>query len=372
MMYSYSTKVILMALVCWGTIVETTQAHHSMSPHYDSSKPVTITGFVTDFKFVSPHSFVYVDVEQDDGSFENWSCEMQPAVVLRRLGWTEQIFAPGTGVTINGVAARRNPYGCAFVSGETDRGIEIAARGILVRDSTETDTVSIPTSQPNTEVKSIFGRWRTGPRYMPFGDLSGDLTSVPRGSEDLPSLEDFGTPENPLGIYAEYLTEEGKAAASAYDVLYDDPALMCSGTSIMRAWTEPAGISEITRRDNQILIKHEYMDVVRTIDMDNKEHPEQIEPSMVGHSIGWYEGEELVIDTVGFEAGVLFPHPGVLHSAEMHVVERLSLSEEGDQLIKDYVATDPLYFSKPMLARVIWNRSDRPLLRYDCVELGVL
>ena len=204
---------------------------------------------------------------------------------------------------------------------------------------------------------------------MPTGDLAGDLASVPIGDE-LPSLEAFGTPENPLGIYSQYLTEQGKAAAAAYDVVFDDPALMCSGASIMRSWTEPGGISEITRQGNEIVIRHEYMDVVRRVNLDSREHPAEIEPSMVGHSVGWFEGEELVIDTVGFRAGVLFPHPGILHSAQMHVVERLSLSQDGSQLIREYLATDPLYFSKPMPGKVVWNRSDRPVQKFDCVELS--
>ena len=138
----------------------------------------------------------------------------------------------------------------------------------------------------------------------------------------------------------------------------------------MRSWTEPGGISEITRQGNEIVIRHEYMDVVRRVNLDSREHPAEIEPSMVGHSVGWFEGEELVIDTVGFRAGVLFPHPGILHSAQMHVVERLSLSQDGSQLIREYLATDPLYFSKPMPGKVVWNRSDRPVQKFDCVELS--
>lgn len=361
---------MLAALVLGGIGIESARAHHSMSPHYDSSRKVSIEGMVTAFEFVNPHSFVYLDVEQEDGSLVNWYCEMQPVAVLQRRGWTEEIFAPGTRVAVEGIAARFDANGCAFVSAVTDRGIEIADRGVLsvVPEGALASTASI-VSNDAPITTGIFGLWRTGGRYMPTGDLAGDLASVPSGDE-LPSLEAFGTPENPLGIYADYLTEQGKLAAAGYDVLSDDPALMCSGASIMRSWTEPAGISEITQQGNQIIIKHEYMDVVRRVDMSSRAHLEQIEPSMIGHSVGWFEGEDLIIDTIGFEAGVLFPHPGVLHSAQMHVVERLSVSEDGTQLIRNYLATDALYFSKPMPGKVVWNRSQGPLSRYDCVELS--
>ena len=98
-------------------------------------------------------------------------------------------------------------------------------------------------------------------------------------------------------------------------------------SSIIRGWSEPSGISEITQSGDQIVIKHEFMDTVRVINMDTREHPNDIEPSMTGHSIGWYEDDVLVVETAGFEAGVLVPHPGLLHSEDMVITERLSLSE---------------------------------------------
>ncbi len=364
MIFSRLIRSIFNVLLLWGVSTGFCQAHHSMSPHYDSSKAVSISGIVTEFHFINPHAFVYLDVEQADGSVVNWNCEMQPSAVLSRKGWTKEIFAPGTRVSIEGIASRKDPHGCAFVSAVTDSGIDITNRGNL-SGAIGTNQAIAAVTDNRAEAEGLFGLWRTGSRYMPLGDLSGDLTSV-AADEPRPSLEAFGTPENPLGLYAEYLTEQGKQAAAAYDARVDDPALFCSGASIMRAWAEPAGISEISQQGDQIIIKHEYMDVVRTIHMDSRSHPAHIEPSMTGHSVGWFEGEELVIDTLGFAAGVLFPHPGVLHSDQLHVVERLRISEDGNHLIREYVATDPLYFSKPMRAKVVWNRSDKALQRYDC------
>ena len=77
-----------------------------------------------------------------------------------------------------------------------------------------------------------------------------------------------------------------------------------------------------------------------------------------------------MIETARFKAGVLTPHPGLLHSEDMVVTERLSLSEDGNQLIKEYSVVDPQYLSKPVTGRSAWNRSDIALPKYNCVELG--
>ncbi len=106
------------------------------------------------------------------------------------------------------------------------------------------------------------------------------------------------------------------------------------------------------------------------INMDTRVHPDDFERSMTGHSVGWYEGDDLVIETTRFKAGVLTPHPGLLHSEDMVVTERLSLSEDGNQLVKEYSVVDPQYLSKPVTGRSAWNRSDIALPKYNCVELG--
>ena len=353
-------------------LVSAADAHHSITPHYDSSTEVSATGVVTEFLFVNPHSFVYFDVEQPDGSFANWNCEMQAAVILRHSGWTEELLQPGTQITVTGPAARRDPFGCAAARIELADGTVMTRGGVIYAESGEQLTNSTGSSNEGfvpEDGATIFGSWRTTPHFRPDGDLVGDLISFPLDGER-PTQEEIGTEENPLGIYSDYMTDQGREAAENYDLLYDDPALECSGASIMRAAVEPNGISEISQDGDTIYIKHQYMDVVRTIHMNLSEHPDNIEPSMVGHSIGRFENEELIIDTLGFEAGVLFPHPGILHSDQMRVVERIGLSDDGTQLIRSYEATDPLYFSKPIPGRIIWNRSDRALQSFDCVELS--
>jgi hypothetical protein len=166
------------------------------------------------------------------------------------------------------------------------------------------------------------------------------------------------------------MTPAGKAAAEKYDDRFDDPALRCSPSSIQRAWGEPNGVSEITQTPDRVTIKHEYMDTVRVVDIRTRQHPTTVKRSLTGHSVGWFEGSTLVIDTTGFAAGVLLPHPGVMNSDAMHVVERLSLSADGGQLIRNYEVTDAKFLAAPITGTSSWTRTTTPVSTYNCTELS--
>jgi hypothetical protein len=58
--------------------------------------------------------------------------------------------------------------------------------------------------------------------------------------------------------------------------------------------------------------------------MDGRSHPARPEPSYFGHSIGWWEGDTLVIDTVGFNESVWMDRSAMPHTDQLHTIERLT------------------------------------------------
>ena len=329
-------------------------AHHGLSPHYDANQSVTIEGTITDFKFVNPHAVLYIDVTNDDGTVSNWNCEMSASSHLRRLGWTKDLFSPGRKIEINGIAARRDPHGCSFRTGELEGGFRISRNDPLNQD---TATANLGNGGVDIDDPGSFaGTWQTQRRQRNRGP--GQAGGPGQG----PRQEGLGRLQNSL-------TGEGRKAADAYDMRFDDPALECSPSSIIRAWSEPNGISEIELAEDRIIIRHEFMDTVRTVHLDARTHPATVERSLTGHSVGWFEDSELVIETTGFNAGVLIPHPGVVHTENMRVIERVSLSAGGSQLIREYEVTDPEYLSEPITGSNTWIRTDIALPVYDCTEL---
>lgn len=74
-------------------------AHHSPAI-FDQSKEIEIEGVVTEFKWSNPHSWIHLDVTNDDGLVDNWSVEMNPPTFLVRGGWKSNTIKPGDRVTV--------------------------------------------------------------------------------------------------------------------------------------------------------------------------------------------------------------------------------------------------------------------------------
>src|SRR5690606_26645527 len=94
----------------------------------------------------------------------------------------------------------------------------------------------------------------------------------------------------------------------------------------------------------EIKLSYGSMGIERTIRLDVDAHPEALEPSLEGHSIGRWEDDVLVVDTVGFLPGILSADGRVPHSERLHVVEHFSLDPSTMALTREYFAEDPLYF----------------------------
>ena len=112
-----------------------------------------------------------------------------------------------------------------------------------------------------------------------------------------------------------------------------------------------------------------FMDIVRVIHLDMDDRPQDIEPSRAGHSIGRWEGEELVVDTTGFEPGYLETRDAIMHGSEMHVVERFSYDHQAGTLSRAYVAEDPSYFSGSYTGEDTVEIAEIPFDPYNCTDL---
>ncbi|MEJ0038480.1 MAG: DUF6152 family protein [Gammaproteobacteria bacterium] len=70
-------------------------AHHSFAVFFDSEKSITLTGVVTEFKFVNPHGLIVLQIKNKDGALEEWKVETNSPSILRRRGWTPRVSWPG-------------------------------------------------------------------------------------------------------------------------------------------------------------------------------------------------------------------------------------------------------------------------------------
>ena len=328
-------------------LINTAQAHHSSAPHFDHDNPITVEGNFTEIRFVNPHAYIYF-TSDDSGSTEDWRCELSSATQLGRWGWSDDMFSVGQKLIIVGSPARREDNHCYMSTIDLADGTQIS------RNSDLTDMQDVIASNASGELD------QERPKLLANGQSNIEgawLTrSFGRGSE---------------GIRARFIpSEQGEAAVGSYDAAFDDPILDCHPVNIFNAWNHDANVNEIRVEGDKIILQYGFMDFVRTIHMDLDEHPQDIVPSVGGHSIGKWEGDTLVVDTIGFEAGVFAHLTGMKHSDQMHSIERIRVDADSGYLVRDYYVTDSLYLVGETHGQDLMTPSDFGYSPYNCVELS--
>ena len=91
--------ICFLPLVC---AVQIGYSHHSFSGVYDGSRVVTVSGVVTQFKFVNPHALLLMDVTDDSGKVSKWTVEFAGRLNLSEIGWTADSIKSGERVTVTG------------------------------------------------------------------------------------------------------------------------------------------------------------------------------------------------------------------------------------------------------------------------------
>ncbi|HEY3301111.1 MAG TPA: DUF6152 family protein [Methylophilaceae bacterium] len=81
-------------------------AHHAFSAEFDAKQPIEIKGVVTKLELVNPHSWLYLDVKNPDGTVSNWGFEFGAPFSLKEKGVNKTTLAAGTPITINGYRSK--------------------------------------------------------------------------------------------------------------------------------------------------------------------------------------------------------------------------------------------------------------------------
>jgi hypothetical protein len=348
-------------------------AHHS-STAYDLTKHIEWKVTVTQFQFVNPHSYVFFTMQDAGGKTISGRCELPAVTALLRVGWTKTTLVPGQKVTIKGSPGRNEENVCfmnSFVGedgreiGRTEDFTKNGANPLATLASANQATprpARLANGRPNLQGPWVgIGGEGRGPGRGPGGPgAEGKKKGPPPGAKG----PGRGGPPRPEE------TPAGQAAAKNYDQPFDDPAIKCAPANILFGWVHDRHVNDIIQKDNEITLKYGYMDFVRTIHLNQAEHPKNITPSRGGHSIGKWDGDVLVVDTVGFTPGVLIPIIGVMYSNQFHVVERFTVDPNARTLTRAYTAEDPLYLKGPYTGQDYMMLSDEPYVLYNCVELS--
>jgi hypothetical protein len=210
-------------------------AHHGLG-RFDRTKPVEIEGTIRSIDFVNPHSYLNLDVIGADGNVIAMRCEMRAATLLRRSGWSEEMFVTGAQAKVFGFAHRDDPASC-YLEDITIGDAPKRNRNDQLEHTSRVDLTDrprrLPTGEPN-----ISGDWAQEQYVIavPPGGRGGAL--VPKsliGAVESGQLALEDVPASGWGPRPVRLTARGQAEADAFQMWSpeDNPRLRCRPTSII-------------------------------------------------------------------------------------------------------------------------------------------
>jgi hypothetical protein len=172
-------------------------------------------------------------------------------------------------------------------TGEPNISGEWAPEQVVMRDPRGTGGGMVPLTQLNQA--------QPGQRPANAGGAggAGGAAGARRGG---------GAPAGPRLYGGTELTELGEKAAADFKRDYN-PRCHCETTSIVFDWNFDGPVNRITQNKDTIVLEYGQFGLKRTVYMNMKDHPQNLKPSRAGHSIGHWEGDTLIIDTVAFLPG---------------------------------------------------------------------
>ena len=331
------------------------------------------SGTLTKMHLVNPHSYMELEVTGADGKPLSMRCEMRAATLIKRSGWSVDMFRVGAHVEIQGHPHRDDPGACYIESFTIND--ETINRNDQFSTNTPVDTSERPLRLASGE-PNISGDWAVEQMVLTIPPAGGHGDMIPKskisayasGEMSLPEIRALSPPAR--AVY----TEAGKASADAFRMWSpeDNPRLSCQPTSIIYDWTFDWPVNRITQTttpEGEDVIEMDYglFSFTRRIHMGMDSHPANLPATYAGHSIGHWDGDTLVVDTVGIQEGVLAPP--VRNSDQLHVVERFTLDPETLALKREYSAEDPVYLTAPYATFDMVYLSDVAFERHPCEEL---
>lgn len=313
-----SASVLALAL----SLAPASFGHHSQAA-FDQSREFTFEGTVHRLDWKNPH--IYLIVETTDSRGQPMLQQIEGLAITQAQvdGLEREALQPGTKVLV-----RANPNRGG--EGKTIRGLDV----VTIADG---------------KVHPFYQRKAPPLELQPATSLAGRWA---------PSLSETG---KAFGVVAQWPYTQAAREE-------EDPAGACE--------LEPVPFLNVINElriieveDQRVVFRYNNSgdETQRIVHLDQSSHPADLQPSLHGHSIGGWDGDTLVIDTVGYrpdKAG-LFSH--IPSGPGKHTVERLTLSADKRQLHYELTVEDPDYLQAPATLSMLWDhRPDLELDRSPC------
>ena len=299
-------------------------AHHAFSGVFDMNNLTELEGQITRLMWRNPH----VQFTILDANGESWDIETNSVSILSRMNVSSDLLAEGDRVTVAGYPAR---------SGSN----EMWVNNILLTDGRE--LVTRPGANPywSDEHLGVSDTW---------------LAAGAEGGVSLGIFRVWSTRFNGPGRYMyldEYpLTEFAAAAQAAFDPLVDNPIGSCVPKGMPWIMQQPYPV-KFSKNGNNILFHIEEYDLVRTIHMDSQTIEGDMQSTILGYSVGQWDGEVLIVSTHAVDWNY-FDSSGIPQSDAVRFEERFSLSGDSANLDYTIVVSDPKTFTEAVTMKKQW------------------
>jgi len=179
-------------------------------------------------------------------------------------------------------------------------------------------------------------------------------------SKDEPPMTEWG-----LARFHEAKPSQGKTGVKLEET--NDRVYKCSPPGMPYIYIQLFPV-EIVQTPSEVIEYFEYDHTVRFIHTDGRKHPADLQPSYNGDSIGHWEGDTLVVDTVGLNGKNWLDRVGHPESTEMHIVERIRRVDNMTLQI-DFTFDDAKSYAKPWTSQVLFLRHPEwDILEHVCED----
>jgi hypothetical protein len=324
------------AVICLLVLANDASAHHSTNANYDKGSTFELEGEITRVLWRNPHVRFSISVQRDDGLDEQWHIEATSVTHLRNQDVTKVLLEIGEKVKLAGHPSKR--------------GLQTMwVTNILLSNGRE--LVTEPHVKPRWS-DQVLGK--SGPRFVTEGDASNPgrgIFGVWAHTAVVPML--FPSTRDPNFDVTSYpMTDEARVALAAYDPLADDPTANCAPKGMPTIMEQPYPL-EIVEDGQDILIRLEEYDTVRTIHMGTEATPDGQTATRLGYSAGRWDGSVLVV-TTSLINWKYFNQTGVPLTESATIEERFSPKEDGSRLDYRMTVEDPAIFTEPVTLQKYW------------------
>lgn len=357
--------LLLGTLILIGTVVH---AQLPVPALYDEWRRVTFDGVITRVEWVNPRAYVFVDVRDPSGAVVNWAIEIGNPLDLEQRGWSQRTVRTGDGVSVEAAPARDTPKRARLVSLWTTRPRAQVFAG------------NAATARPTPVAAGPTPRWPDGQmRLGPPGGRKGYW-----GTASVGTMKENGST---VSVRADgLLTKVSDAdrvaplqpwAKALYlyrqrTLLKDDPSARCLPPGGPRQFQTANGFQFVEQRDlGRILVLfgggNRNWRIIYTDGRPLGQAAEAV-PSYFGSSVGRWEKDTLVVESVGYNERFWMTNGGLPHTEALRLVERFSRPDL-NTLRYDVTVDDPRTYTRPW--RSAWTVQwvpDRDIEEFFCEE----